>query len=509
LAALLFGFIGWQVSRNRDSGPRADFETEVARYDDVSMDISTRGDLEPSETTDLYCHVEALNGSSFSTTIKWIAAPGALIKRGELAVQLDDAPFQEELAQRRVALEQARADWLLAAENHKIVQSQNACDIAAAEGAARLAELDLKKYIEADHEQTRKDILGRLKLAESELLGAREHYSFTVRMNRRGFASDSQTHAERNRTEAMRLTLEATQNELTVLDRYGHPRALAEVQGKAADARRAVNLTRQQARSKQIQADIDRLSKQRIYQKLLTRYHEIEAEVAKCRIVAPHDGMVLYYVSDQSRTGKGSYQAIISEGEQVREGQKLLRIAHVNRMIVRTWIQETAIGHVHGEDEAPSRSAFQKALITVDALPDRLWHGHVKTVGTVPSMLNGRMDGTQFFRATIIIDDPVEELRPDMSARVTILEEDAPHHVLTVPVDAILPGIGRHRKLYVLNEEGPQERDVVVGYANEDVAQIVSGLEAGEEVVVNPEGVEEERGHRGGGAPTHRRAHRR
>jgi multidrug efflux pump subunit AcrA (membrane-fusion protein) len=493
----------------RDGRPHANFETEPAQYDDVSMDITTRGDLEPSETTDLFCHVKALAGSPFSSTIKWIAAPGAWVKRGDLVVQLDDAAHVEDLAQRRVPLEQARADWLLAAENHKIVLSQNASDIAAAEGAARLAELDLKKYIEADHEQTRKDILGRLKLAEADLLGAREHLAFTVRMNRRGFASDSQARAERNRTEAMRLTLETTEEALATLDSYGHPRALAEFQAKADEARRAVQLARRQARSKEIQADIDRLSKQRVYQKLLTRYHEIEAEVAKCRIVAPHDGMVLYHMSDQSRTGYGNYQAIVAEGEQVREGQKLVRIAQLKRLLVRTWIQEASIGHVHGEDEMPSREAFQKALIKVDALPDRVYHGHVKVVGTVPSMINGRMDGTQYFRATIVIDDPVDTLRPDMSARVTILESDAPHQVLTVPVDAILPGVGSHRKLYVLNEEGPQEREVVVGYANEDVAQIVSGLEAGEEVVVNPEEVDEERGHLGSGVPSHRRAHRR
>jgi len=78
-----------------------------------------------------------------------------------------------------------------------------------------------------------------------------------------------------------------------------------------------------------------------------------------------------------------------------------------------------------------------------------------------------------------------------------------------VPVDAILPGLGNHRKLYVLKEEGPEEREVVVGFSNDEEAQILSGLQEGEEVVVNPEELTEQRGVRSGGATKHRRTRRR
>src|SRR5207249_5676594 len=111
--------------------------------------------------------------------------------------------------------------------------------------------------------------LGRLKLAEADLLAAHEHLAFTERMSRRGFTSESQARAERNRFESMQLTLEMLRQELTVLDRYGHPKALAEAQAKVDDARRAVYVAKEQAKAKLVQADIDRLSKQRIYQKRL------------------------------------------------------------------------------------------------------------------------------------------------------------------------------------------------------------------------------------------------
>jgi len=509
-AALACTTVAWLAARHRDSDLHGDLETEVVHYGELPREIETRGDLEPCEATDLFCRVKALAGSTFSSTLKSVAEQGAWVQRGDVVVRLDDARFQEDLAQRRVPLEQARADWLLAIENAKIVTSQNAGDIASAETALQLAELDLKKCVEADQELERTDLAGRLKTVEAGLLGAREHLAYTERMRRRGFASDAQARVERNRVASMELTFDGLRDQVARMDAFDHPLELATLRGKVADARRAVYLAREHGKSKEIQADIDRLSKQRIYQRRLTRFHEIEAEAAKCRIVAPHDGLVIYCMSEQARSGWGGYQAVVAPGEQVREGQKLIRIAQLRRMVVQTYVHEALVGHVHGEGDVPSRSQFQKAFVRLDACPERVYRGHVQTVGNVPFFLSGRSDGTVSFRTLVAIDEPVEGLRPDMSAQVTILlEEESPGKVLTVPVDAILPGLGNHRKLYVLKEEGPEEREVVVGYSNDEEAQILSGLQEGEEVVLNPEELNEERGVRSSGAAKHRRTRRR
>jgi hypothetical protein len=504
----LIGVGVWLKSQQHDTPPRDGLETEVVQRSDMPMEIVTRGELEPTESTDLICRVKALANSSYSATIKSVAEQGQWVKRGDLVVQLDDAPYQEDLALRRVPLEQARAEWLLAAENRTIVVSQARVDIATAEGALRLAEIDLRKYVEADRGVARDDLIGRLKLAEADLLASREHLAFTERMRRRGFASDAQARAERNRTQAMQLGVDLLKEELDVLEKYTHPRVLAELEAKVAETRRGVSLAKEQAKVKEIQADTDRLAKERIYQRRLTRYHEIEAEAAKCRITAQHDGMVVYFTSENARSGIGS-QTLIAEGEPVREGQILVRVVQLKNMVVRTWVHEALIGHVHGEDEVASRSEFQPALIQLDAMPNRILHGHVKQVGALPWMINGRMDGTKAFRTTLVIDDPVEGLRPDLSARVTIKMPEAPHDVIAVPVDAILPGLGSHRKLYVLGDEGPQERDVVVGFSNDDMAQILSGLEVGEEVIVNPEELPAERERHNTGTKKHRRARNR
>jgi len=57
-----------------------------------------------------------------------------------------------------------------------------------------------------------------------------------------------------------------------------------------------------------------------------------------------------------------------------------------------------------------------------------------------------------------------------------------------VPIQAIVGGTesGPNRKIYAMTPTGPEEREIVVGFANEKMAEIVSGLEEGDRVVENP-----------------------
>ena len=59
--------------------------------------------------------------------------------------------------------------------------------------------------------------------------------------------------------------------------------------------------------------------------------------------------MVVYYVSEQSRYGSGSQQSIIAQGEPVKEGQKLMRIPDLRRMLVNTKVHEAMVSRVHGD----------------------------------------------------------------------------------------------------------------------------------------------------------------
>jgi hypothetical protein len=66
--------------------------------------------------------------------------------RGQLLAELDDAGLQDQLKTQKITLDQARAAWVSAEENHKIVVSQNESDLKTAEINVMLADLNLQKY---------------------------------------------------------------------------------------------------------------------------------------------------------------------------------------------------------------------------------------------------------------------------------------------------------------------------------------------------------------------------
>src|SRR5205085_10096451 len=114
-------------------------------------------------------------------------------------------------------------------------------------------------------------------------------------------------------------------------------------------ANRALERAVKQAEAKGAQADADRKSKQSVYQQELARYHDLEDEIRKCLIYAPQDGIVVYYVPEQSRYGMGNKQSVIAQGETVNEGQKLMQIPDLTKMIVNTKIHEAMVSRVKGE----------------------------------------------------------------------------------------------------------------------------------------------------------------
>jgi multidrug resistance efflux pump len=529
----LSGLVAWVLVHGRPS--RRGLETERVSYHRIPQDIELRGDLEPAETSDIVCRVKSLVPNSiFSTSISWVIGEGTKVKRGQLLVQLDDSGFREDLATRQVTLEQARSDWLIAEENLKIVRSQNESDIRAAEVAFELAGITLRKYVEADYEQAHTDVEGRLAQAEADVQMWRERVAYTRRMVRKGFVGTSQEQAEQNKLAAAEDALQGVRNELHVLERFGRVLNETDLRNKAAEARFAVDRVKKQARAKEAQARADRLSKQLVFEQTRDRCRELEEQIANCRLVAPQEGMVLYFTSDQLRYARGQ-QGVIAQGETVTYGQKLLRVTQLQKMVVRTYIQEGLIARVHSEDREhgdaqesktsscdpyarmggepsvagqPScGSAPEQARIRLDAFPGQVLHGHVKKVATVGTGLS-RSDSNVYFLTFVAIDDHVPGLRPNMSAHVTVLVDDAPAHVLTVPVDAILPGVGDHRQCFVLTGDGPKERDIVVGAHNASQAEVRSGLQEGEEVVVNPEEALGEQGRElPPGEGTHHRAH--
>src|SRR5262249_35770882 len=148
-----------------------------------------------------------------------------------------------------------------------------------------------------------------------------------------------------------------------------------------------------------------------------------------------------------------------------------------------------------------------KSLVRVDAFSDRPLTGHVKNVATVASQQDWMTADVKVYQTIVGIDVPLKkpknskldtadsgdgdagpaaapaqsedknalkegDLKPGMSAEVTILVENAHEKVLTIPIAAIIGGAenGLTRKVYIKTETGPVERDIMIGLSNDRMA---------------------------------------
>jgi HlyD family secretion protein len=527
---LLVGGTGYSLLGSGFHSSRMDLATHTVHAGPLQLTIVERGTLESANNNDIVCHVKAgAKGTTIATQIKWVIEEGAQVKQGDILATLDDSGLQEQLKAEKITLDNAEAAAIQSDENLKIVQSQNESDIQTCKVAIELAELDLQKYLEGEYLQTRNEIIGRMKKADSTLQMQQDRTAWAKRMVTKNYMTRSQSQAEQSLLAADEIDLQKVQEELRVLEDYTKKRTITDLRTKLAEARRALRRKEKQAKATEVQAATDQKAKRSIYLQELAHYEEIEDVIRKCTIVAPQDGLVVYYIPDQARMGGGSQLSIIAQGEPVREGQKLMRIPDLRHMLVNTRVHEALVSRVHGERFEPTgfgerlraalgtcpdlftrlvaeqafgemREKFHDseqrvvsnglpATIRVDAIQDRVLRGHVRTVATVSSQQDWLSADVKVYQTMVAIDDEVEGLKPGMSAEVTIVIDDQLEHVLSVPLQAIVGSVelGKERKCFVLNSAGqPEERTIVVGLNNEQMAEIKSGVQEGDEVVLNP-----------------------
>lgn len=220
-----------------------------------------------------------------------------------------------------------------------------------------------------------------------------------------------------------------------------------------------------------------------------------QADLAKTKIYAPIDGIVLTRSVDPGQTVAASMQAPV-----------LFVVAEdLKRMELKATIDEADIGSI---------AKNQKANFTVDAFPDRSFTAAIRDI----AYASATTEGVVTYEARLDVDNADMQLRPGMTATASIITREATD-VLTVPNAAFRfappatnsrsgfsfrnlfspgppPGMrgGRSRRnggnseegrpLYVLRDGAAQEVRVVTGATDGERTEIKSGLQAGDQVIL-------------------------
>ena len=147
-------------------------------------------------------------------------------------------------------------------------------------------------------------------------------------------------------------------------------------------------------------------------------------DLSKVRIESPIDGIVTRRNIQEGET------AII--GTMNNPGTVLLTLADMSIIQAEVEVDETNIPHVQ---------LGQHAKVSIDALPDRSFAGHVAEIGNSPIQTTAQgtqSTGTQAtnFKVVVVLDEPVPEVRPGFTCTADITTATR-KNVVSVPIPAV------------------------------------------------------------------------
>lgn len=551
---------------------RPDLLLHTVKLENLDLTVVERGTLESAFNHDVICHVKQGSKGNYASTIKWVIDDGTLVKKGQLLMSLDSSLLEDNYRTEKIALDKAQADWVNAEQNYKIVVSQNESDIETAKTAIAVNEISLEQYVgmpkgtlsrhkreearalllgiekdlltfldkhqrevladEGEYQKILADWSGQIELAEADVEMWKDHLAYSQRMQLKGYLSPAQVQADESRLAGSKETLKKVRAEKQLLQSFSAQAEVKTRSSKVQEAWRTLDRTAAQAVAKEVQAEATRKTMRSVYLQEEDKVRDIEEQMQECKLHAPQDGMVVYYIPESSRWSQ-TERGLIQQGASVQEGQKMMRIPDLKRMQVTTRVHEAMVTRIRGDDrrstglhesvkatlclnasplngllslqEEPlemQKEAYQAqeyyeaargmpASVRVDASPGTPLKGHVRTVATVASSSDFMTSDVKVYQTIVAIDDDPIGLKPGMSAEVTIHVDNTLENVLTVPVQAVIGGAesGRTRKVFVMTPNGPEEREIQIGLSNEKMAEVKSGLQAGDQVVVNPKAI--------------------
>jgi RND family efflux transporter MFP subunit len=256
---------------------------------------------------------------------------------------------------------------------------------------------------------------------------------------------------------------------------YEYKKMKMELEGDLASARRALQQIARdnEAQLEQAQADTEEMNED--FLKETERKERYETYIENCKVYAPQDGLVAY-----ANRGRYSYVEI-RPGSNLRFRQKILTLPNLSKMQIKTAIHESVLDQVH---------TGLKATIRIDALPNSLYEGLVKSVAVLPDQGNYMSSDTKVYETVITVDDKVTMIKPGMTAIVEI-HIDHLENVISIPVQAIVQ-IKDQTWVYVDREGRVLRQDIELGRTNEKFVEITQGLSEGDQIVLNPMAIVDE-----------------
>lgn len=336
---------------------------------------------------------------------------------------------------------------------------------------------DINMLEDGEAKQQLRSLQDDLQVAQEELLLSQDRIAGQRRLESRGFITPTELEAEELNLNKANNKMEQEETSLKLYIQYTFPKDAEE---KLSDYENAVMSYQRQVKeniAEKAQEAARYSSAESKFNLERVKLADVNEQIELATIIAQRPGLVVYGAADQnSMRFRSNSQEAIQEGATVRERQSILTIPDMREMAVKVNIHESAVQRV---------AVGQLVKVSVDAFPDEQLTGVVIKVAVVADSANSFMNpDLKVYPTTIKIDGTHDWLRPGMSAEIDILVRSL-EDVVYVPIQAVTY-FDDERVVYVSNRGRTERREIEVGTFSDSYIEILSGLEAGEEVLLLP-----------------------
>lgn len=170
-------------------------------------------------------------------------------------------------------------------------------------------------------------------------------------------------------------------------------------------------------------------------------------------------------------------------------GDPIMVMADLSKYFVRYKVSEIDLNAI---------KVGQRVEINLDSQPEKLFNGEIHTISSMA--FSNRMDvpfidpskEMSYYEIRILITDTVQDLRTDLSCRISI-KTATRSNVLLAPIVSVFRERDGNQFVFVRKNGDYRQQQVQTGMADENMIEIQSGLEKGELVYLSPLKIIEQR----------------
>jgi HlyD family secretion protein len=455
----------WGNPSGKARGGQPVFEV---RRGPLTISVVESGTIQSLEQVSLKSEVEGQN------TLIFLVPEGTAVKKGDLLVELDASRLQDDLTQQQISVDNAEASFIRARESLAVAKNQAASDISKAELDYQFAQEDVKQYVEGEHPQEVKEAESNITLAREELERAADKVKWSERLYEEKYISQMDLDADKLAFKRAELNHELAVTSLDLLQNYTSKRRVTELESNVEQMAMALERVELQSNADIVQAQADLKAKETELRQQRSKLEKIENQIAKTRIVAPRDGLVVYATSVEG--GRRRHQEPLEEGQAIRERQELIYLPSAESMMAEVQIHESSLEKIR---------VGLPVIVKIDAIPGESFTGRVAKIAPLPDARSAWINpDLKVYPTQIHLDGTHPELRTGMSCQAEIIVErhdDACY----VPVQAVTR-VGNVPTVYLRAGDRFEAKSIEVGLDNNSMIHVVDGLDAGQEVLLTP-----------------------